>query len=81
MYKNELVEEENPWEATSLEATAAANEAETEILVSSPQFSLHALASQAQLLDFRTMRLSGIAKHRKIHILIESGPSLVALLI
>nr|CAD1832891.1 unnamed protein product [Ananas comosus var. bracteatus] len=71
LYKIELVEEEDPVETKSFEETAI----ESEVLIDAPQISLYALIGQSQPLDFRTMRLSGTAKNRRIHVLIDSGSS------
>nr|CAD1842592.1 unnamed protein product [Ananas comosus var. bracteatus] len=73
LYRIELVEEGNLEEASSSELTAAIDNAEYEVSDSAPQISLHALAGQAQLPDFKTMRLSGTVKHKRVHILIDSG--------
>ncbi|XP_020105551.1 uncharacterized protein LOC109722075 [Ananas comosus] len=73
LYKIELLEEGSTDNTNSNEESESIGEVELEPVECAPQISLHALAGQAQLPDYRTMRLCGTVKNRRIHILIDSG--------
>nr|CAD1843957.1 unnamed protein product [Ananas comosus var. bracteatus] len=73
LYKIELLEEGSTDNTNSNEESESIGEVELEPVECAPQISLHALAGQAQLPDYRTMRLCGTVKNRRIHILIGSG--------
>lgn len=73
LYRIELVKEGTLEEVGRSEATTKVGETEPKVLDSLPQISLHTLAGQVPLPDFNTMRLSSTVKHRRVHILIDSG--------
>nr|CAD1844095.1 unnamed protein product [Ananas comosus var. bracteatus] len=68
----EPLEEESTDSTNTNKESEAMGEVELEPANSSHQISLHALVGQAQLPDYRTIRLSGTVKNRRKHILIDS---------
>nr|CAD1837126.1 unnamed protein product [Ananas comosus var. bracteatus] len=65
--------EESSDAAVVMEETYTSNDTCSEGSEPTPQISLHALAGQVMLPDYRTMRLSRTVKNKKVHILIDSG--------